>query len=58
MRRLQHHGHFDRKDWVIYAAVVAVVIVAMATYLVVLRAAIVIRTFSRVFGRRRNWCDA
>jgi hypothetical protein len=36
MRRLQHHGHFDRKDWVIYAAVVAVVIVATATYSVVL----------------------
>jgi hypothetical protein len=34
MRGLQHRGQFDRHDWVIYAAVVAVVLVAMATYLV------------------------
>jgi hypothetical protein len=34
MRGLQHHGHFDRQDWVIYGAVVAVALVALATYLV------------------------
>ena len=26
-------GHFDRQGWVIYAVVVAVVLVAMVTYL-------------------------
>jgi hypothetical protein len=34
MQGLQHRGHFDRKDWLIYAAAVAVVLVALATYLV------------------------
>jgi hypothetical protein len=33
MRRLQHHGQFDRRDWVIYAVVVAFVLVTLATYL-------------------------
>jgi hypothetical protein len=34
MRGPQHRGHFDRRDWAIYAVVVAAVVVAMATYLV------------------------